>query len=74
MAVESDRSRRNETTAPPRPARAPAATRSALEALGHKLGETDGSFGGYQAILRDHEEGVYYGASEVRKDGQAAGY
>jgi len=49
-------------------------TRSALEALGHKLGDTDGSFGGYQAILRDHDEGVYYGASEVRKDGQAAGY
>jgi len=49
-------------------------TRSALEALGHKLGDTDGSFGGYQAILRDHEDGVYYGASEVRKDGQAAGY
>lgn len=49
-------------------------TRNALEALGHKLGDTDGSFGGYQAILRDHEEGVYYGASEVRKDGQAAGY
>ena len=36
--------------------------------------DTDGSFGGYQAILRDHEQGVYYGASEVRKDGQAAGY
>jgi len=49
-------------------------TRNALEALGHKLGDTDGSFGGYQAILRDHEQGVYYGASEVRKDGQAAGY
>ena len=49
-------------------------TRIALETLGHKLGDTDGSFGGYQAILRDHEEGVYYGASEVRKDGQAAGY
>jgi gamma-glutamyltranspeptidase/glutathione hydrolase len=49
-------------------------TRRALEALGHRLGDTDGSFGGYQAILRDREEGVYYGASEVRKDGQAAGY
>jgi len=49
-------------------------TRNGLEALGHKLGDTDGSFGGYQAILRDHEQGVYYGASEVRKDGQAAGY
>ena len=51
-----------------------AETRSALEALGHRLGDTDGSFGGYQAILRDSEQGVYYGASEVRKDGQAAGY
>ena len=49
-------------------------TREALEELGHKLGDSDGSFGGYQAILRDHEQGVYYGASEVRKDGQAAGY
>jgi gamma-glutamyltranspeptidase/glutathione hydrolase len=50
------------------------ATRKSLEALGHKLGGSDGSFGGYQAILRDREQGVYYGASEVRKDGQAAGY
>jgi len=51
-----------------------AATRGALEAMGHVLGESDGSFGGYQAILWDAEQGVYYGASEVRKDGQAAGY
>jgi gamma-glutamyltranspeptidase / glutathione hydrolase len=51
-----------------------ASTRAALEAMGHTLGESDGSFGGYQAILRDHEEGVWRGASEVRKDGQAAGY
>ena len=50
------------------------ATRDALEALGHTLGASDGSFGGYQAIMWDDEEGVYYGASEVRKDGQAAGY
>ena len=50
------------------------ATRKALEALGHTLGDSDGGFGGYQAILRDKEQGVYYGASEVRKDGQAAGY
>jgi gamma-glutamyltranspeptidase/glutathione hydrolase len=49
-------------------------TRQALGKMGHTLGDTDGSFGGYQAILRDGEEGVYYGASEVRKDGQAAGY
>ena len=51
-----------------------AATREALESLGHTLGSSDGSFGGYQAIMWDEEQGVYYGASEVRKDGQAAGY
>ena len=49
-------------------------TRATLRAMGHTLGDSDGSFGGYQAIMRDHEQGVYYGASEVRKDGQAAGY
>ena len=31
-------------------------------------------YGGYQAIMRDNDTGVYYGASESRKDGQAAGY
>jgi len=49
-------------------------TRDNLEALGHTLGPTNGSFGGYQAIMWDEEQGVYYGASEVRKDGHAAGY
>jgi len=49
-------------------------TRDALEAMGHTLGDSDGGFGGYQAIMWDEEQGVYYGASEVRKDGQAAGY
>ena len=50
------------------------ATRKALEQMGHTLGESDGGFGGYQAIMRDEEEGVYYGASESRKDGHAVGY
>ena len=50
------------------------AVRAALEAKGHKLEPLPGGFGGYQAILRDPDTGVYYGASEVRKDGQAAGY
>ncbi len=50
------------------------AVRAELEAKGHKLGASNGSFGGYQAIMWDKDEGVYYGASEVRKDGQAAGY
>ncbi len=50
------------------------ATRKALQKKGHTLGDSNGSFGGYQAIMWDQEQGVYYGASEVRKDGQAAGY
>ncbi len=41
---------------------------------GHQIGYADGPYGGYQAIKRDHENKVYYGASESRKDGQAAGY
>lgn len=41
---------------------------------GHIIRDALGSFGGYQAIMRDPKTGVYYGASESRKDGQAAGY
>tara|TARA_R110000787_G_scaffold59186_1_gene134106 strand:+ start:5908 stop:7656 length:1749 start_codon:yes stop_codon:yes gene_type:complete len=41
---------------------------------GHKIGFDIGGYGGYQAIMWDDEEKVYYGASESRKDGQAAGY
>ncbi|MGS2721433.1 gamma-glutamyltransferase [Paraglaciecola aestuariivivens] len=41
---------------------------------GHVIQDVLGSFGGYQAIMRDLKTGVYYGASESRKDGQAAGY
>ena len=37
-------------------------------------GPSQHEFGGYQAIMWDEQEGVYYGASEVRKDGHAAGY
>ncbi len=45
----------------------------ALEARGHKVTvDNDGGFGGYQAIKR--ENGVYFGASESRKDGAAQGY
>jgi gamma-glutamyltranspeptidase/glutathione hydrolase len=52
----------------------PEETLRALMERGHRLGRTVGDFGGYQAILRDPVTGVYYGASESRKDGQAAGY
>lgn len=48
--------------------------REQLRELGHAVATHQTDFGGYQAILRDSEQGVYYGASEVRKDGQAAGY
>ncbi len=41
---------------------------------GHKIKYDMGGYGGYQAILFDAERGVYFGASESRKDGQAAGY
>ena len=45
-----------------------------LKSRGHQFIPGKGSFGGYQAIWRDPESGVYAGASESRKDGQAAGY
>ena len=43
-----------------------------LAAKGHTIKYEKGIFGGYQAIML--KDGVYYGASETRKDGQAAGY
>ncbi len=49
-------------------------TLEALKALGHRLRVSRGGFGGYQAILRDHDNGIYIGASESRKDGCALGY
>jgi gamma-glutamyltranspeptidase/glutathione hydrolase len=42
--------------------------------MGHTVRHRVGGFGGYQAIMYDAENGIYYGASESRKDGQAAGY
>ena len=45
-----------------------------LMRMGHKVGFANGIYGGYQAILYDAKNKVYYGASESRKDGQAAGY
>jgi gamma-glutamyltranspeptidase/glutathione hydrolase len=49
-------------------------TVNALKQKRHRIGVDMGGYGGYQAIMRDHEQGVYYGASESRKDGHAAGY
>ncbi|WP_462248460.1 gamma-glutamyltransferase [Ekhidna sp.] len=41
---------------------------------GHRIGTARGVYGGYQAIMWDEKNKVYHGASESRKDGQAAGY
>ncbi len=48
------------------------AIEEALKKKGHKLQYQKGIFGGYQAIMI--KDGVYFGASESRKDGQASGY
>ncbi len=52
---------------------APAA-RAELVKRGHQVVPGRGGFGGYQAIMRDPKTGVYWGATEMRKDGQAIGY
>ena len=45
-----------------------------LMSMGHVIQWNLGGYGGYQAIMWDSRNKVYYGASESRKDGQAAGY
>jgi gamma-glutamyltranspeptidase/glutathione hydrolase len=52
----------------------PQSVRAELAKRGHKIATEAGDYGGYQAILWNEQQGVYYGASESRKDGHAAGY
>ncbi|NWG70486.1 MAG: gamma-glutamyltransferase [Parvularculaceae bacterium] len=54
----------------------PAETVAKLKKMGHEVEIVDDGvvFGGYQAILKDPETGVYVGATEMRKDGTVAGY
>ena len=52
----------------------PYTTLRGLMDRGHRTGTARGIYGGYQAILWDDKNKVYHGASESRKDGQAAGY
>ncbi|NWG72777.1 MAG: gamma-glutamyltransferase [Parvularculaceae bacterium] len=53
-----------------------AETRETLKKMGHEVvvDATGIPFGGYQAIMRDPANGVYVGATEMRKDGTVAGY
>jgi gamma-glutamyltranspeptidase/glutathione hydrolase len=48
--------------------------RRELVRMGHRLAETIGRYGGYQAVALDPKTGVYSGATESRKDGCALGY
>ncbi|MEM9412240.1 MAG: gamma-glutamyltransferase, partial [Planctomycetota bacterium] len=41
---------------------------------GHRMKYAKGAFGGYQGIMYDAGNDVYFGGSESRKDGMAAGY
>src|SRR5438034_2147661 len=54
----------------------PYETVRALKMKGHDVRYDVGGYGGYQAIKVEEHDGqrVYVGASESRKDGQAAGY
>ncbi len=49
-------------------------TTDVLKQRGHDVRSGKGGFGGYQAIRWDPIHKVYWGASESRKDGHAAGY
>jgi gamma-glutamyltranspeptidase/glutathione hydrolase len=54
--------------------RVPPSARAELEKLGHALdvrGDYSGFMGGGQAVLRDTQAGMNYGASSPRKDGAA---
>ena len=45
-----------------------------LKGRGHAVDVGAGGYGGYQAIMWDPEEGVYWGGTEMRKDGTVVGY
>ncbi len=50
------------------------AVKAELARRGYKITAGSGNFGGYQAIMWDPKNRVYWGASEMRKDGEAIGY
>lgn len=50
------------------------AVKRELARRGYSVAGGSGNFGGYQAILWDERQRVYWGASEMRKDGEAIGF
>ena len=50
------------------------AVKAELARRGYKIVPGTGAFGGFQGIIWDPKHGVYWGASEMRKDGEAIGY
>jgi gamma-glutamyltranspeptidase / glutathione hydrolase len=50
------------------------AVKAELARRGYDVKPGSGAFGGYQAILWDAKNRVYWGGSEMRKDGLALGY
>ncbi|HEY4123881.1 MAG TPA: gamma-glutamyltransferase [Rhizomicrobium sp.] len=50
------------------------AVKDELAKRGYTIKPGTGGFGGYQAIMWDAKNKVYWGASEMRKDGSAIGY
>ena len=45
-----------------------------LAKRGYKIVPGTGNFGGYEAIMFDAKQHVYWGATEMRKDGEVVGY
>jgi gamma-glutamyltranspeptidase/glutathione hydrolase len=50
------------------------AVKATLKSRGYNVVPGTGGFGGYQAVMWDAKHRVYWGASEMRKDGEALGY
>ena len=51
-----------------------ASTKAELARRGYKIVPGTGAFGGYEAIRYDAKQHVYWGATEMRKDGEVVGY
>lgn len=52
----------------------PDAVKDRLAAMGHEINPSIGAFGGYQSIWREEDPRRYFGGTDPRKDGAAAGY